>query len=301
MKHHDIRFTVFTPTFNRGYLLENVYRSLQRQTFRDFEWLVVDDGSADNTMELLEQWSREENFFPIVYCRVPNGGKHRAINHGLSMARGELFFILDSDDELTETALEVADRVEKTIPLNQKDQFCGICGLKGTSKDAPLGTTFSGKEYLDITHIERDNYTMDGDKAEIYYSDILENYPFPEFSGENFLVESVVWERMAWDGYKIRYFNEIIYLCEYLPDGLTKNSGQLLVRNPKGYGLSIRQRTAFGMLKGRDKWEARWRYYRLLKTSLTVKEIAGNLAMSRFGLLGGLFVLKIYSKVRCKK
>ena len=300
MKQYNKRFTVFTPTYNRGHLLETVYRSLQRQTFRDFEWLVIDDGSADNTLELLEQWSREENFFPIVYCRVPNGGKHRAINHGLSMARGELFFILDSDDELTETALEVADRVEKTIPLNQKDQFCGICGLKGTSKDAPLGTTFSGKEYLDITHIERDNYTMDGDKAEIYYSDILENYPFPEFSGENFLVESVVWERMAWDGYKIRYFNEIIYLCEYLPDGLTKNSGQLLVRNPKGYGLSIRQRTAFGILKGRKKWDAKWQYYNLLKSSLTLKEIADNLGMSQIGLLSGLFALKIYSKICCK-
>ena len=77
------KITVFTPTYNRAYIIEDLYRSLQRQTYRDFEWLVVDDGSADNTKELFESWQKEENFFPIQYVRQENGGKCRAINRGL--------------------------------------------------------------------------------------------------------------------------------------------------------------------------------------------------------------------------
>ena len=92
------KITVFTPTYNRAYIIETLYRSLQRQTYRDFEWLVVDDGSADNTQELFEAWQKEDNFFPIRYYKQENGGKCRAMNRGLEMAQGELFFTVDSDD-----------------------------------------------------------------------------------------------------------------------------------------------------------------------------------------------------------
>ena len=100
------KITVFNPTYNRAYIIETLYRSLQRQTYRDFEWLVVDDGSADNTKELFETWQQEDNFFPIRYVKQENGGKCRAINHGLELADGELFFTVDSDDYLTDDALE---------------------------------------------------------------------------------------------------------------------------------------------------------------------------------------------------
>ena len=89
----DFKITVFTPTYNRAYILENLYRSLQRQSYGDFEWLVVDDGSSDGTEALFDRWRREENPFPIRYVRQENGGKCRAINHGLKLARGELFFL----------------------------------------------------------------------------------------------------------------------------------------------------------------------------------------------------------------
>lgn len=296
MKKYMKRFTVFTPTYNRGYLLENVYRSLQRQTFKDFEWVVVDDGSTDNTLDMLKEWSAEENFFPIVYCAVENGGKHRAINKAVSMARGELFFIVDSDDYLTKTALETADRVEKSIDQNQKSQFCGICGQKGYADGRAVGTIFPGEEYLDITHIERDVYKLDGDKAEIFYTDAMKKYPFPEIDGEKFLIESIVWERMAHDGYRIRYFNDIIYICEYLPDGLTKKSAEILTKNPKGYALSICQRIDFGIIAGIGKWNARWRYHRQLKDVLSTREIAWNLKLRPITLVCGLLCLRVYSR-----
>ena len=106
-----MRITVFTPTYNRGYIIENLYHSLQKQTFQDFEWIVIDDGSTDDTASQFEKYKLEENFFPIIYERVENGGKHRAINLGMKKARGDLFFIVDSDDYLTETALEKINEV----------------------------------------------------------------------------------------------------------------------------------------------------------------------------------------------
>ena len=120
------KITVFTPTYNRAYIIETLYRSLQRQTYRDFEWLVVDDGSADNTKELFEAWQQEDNFFPIRYVKQENGGKCRAINYGLELAKGKLFFNVDSDDYLTEDAIEKLLSWEAGLPEDQK--FCANCG-----------------------------------------------------------------------------------------------------------------------------------------------------------------------------
>ena len=110
-----MKITVFTPTYNRGYIIENLYKSLQRQFFTDFEWLVVDDGSSDNTEELFEIWSKENNNFQIRYYKKENGGKHRAINYALDKERGELFFTVDSDDYLTDDALYKVDKWGKVI------------------------------------------------------------------------------------------------------------------------------------------------------------------------------------------
>ena len=116
------KITVFTPTYNRAYILETLYHSLQRQTFADFEWLIVDDGSSDGTDSLVRSWQADQNPFPIRYVYQENGGKCRAINRGLELAAGELFFTVDSDDYLTDDALEKAVRWEAELPKDQK--FC---------------------------------------------------------------------------------------------------------------------------------------------------------------------------------
>ena len=128
--HYNI--TVFTPTYNRAYILGNLYRSLQRQSFRDFEWLIIDDGSSDNTEELAVQWQNEGNDFPIRYDKVPNGGRCRAINKGLNLAQGKLFFIMDSDNILTDSALERVNCWEKTITDNS--MIAGVIGNRGNKK-----------------------------------------------------------------------------------------------------------------------------------------------------------------------
>ena len=140
------KITVFTPTYNRAYILENLYRSLQRQSFTDFEWLVVDDGSSDVTKALFERWQKEDNPFPIRYCYKENGGKCRAINYGLKLAQGELFFTVDSDDYLTDDALEKVVLWESTLPKDQK--FCGIVANRGHSPTETPNTRFE-EAYLD--------------------------------------------------------------------------------------------------------------------------------------------------------
>jgi glycosyltransferase involved in cell wall biosynthesis len=226
--------SVFTPTYNRAYRLEKLYESLRSQTSKDFEWIVINDGSKDNTKELFEKWLKEDNDFPIIYKEVPNGGKQRAINKAVYMASSDAFFIVDSDDYLVSDAIEKADKWFEQVAND--DAFAGVSGLKAEPDNRPVGGfgSFEG-EYVDCTNLQRHLYNLLDDKAEIYKTSILKKYPFPEFEGETFVPEPVVWDHIARDGYKLRWFNEIIYICEYLPDGLTASSDKKFMENPKGF------------------------------------------------------------------
>lgn len=235
------RITVFTPTYNRAYILENLYRSLQRQSFRDFEWLVVDDGSGDDTDRLVAGWMAEENPFPIRYVRQENGGKCRAINHGLKLAQGELFFTVDSDDYLTDDALEKVDRWERELPKD--GNFCGVAGNLGTAPDTTPNTPLPG-EYYDGNAFDRYGI-VDGERAMVFYTAVHRQYLYPEFPGEKFMTEGVAWNRMAQDGYKLRFFNDIIWIYEFKADGLTKAGYDLFLNNPQGTGLFFREKADF--------------------------------------------------------
>ena len=237
----DFKITVFTPTYNRAYILENLYRSLQRQSYGDFEWLVVDDGSSDGTEALFDRWRREENPFPIRYVRQENGGKCRAINHGLKLARGELFFTVDSDDYLTDDALEKVARWEAELPKDQK--YCGFAGNLGTAPNVTPNKPLPG-DFFDGTAFDRYGI-VDGERASVFYTDIHRRYLYPEFPGEKFMTEAVTWNRMANDGYRMRFFNDIIWIFEYKDDGLTRSGYDLFLRNPQGTGLFFREKAKF--------------------------------------------------------
>lgn len=237
----DYKITVFTPTYNRAYILENLYRSLQRQSYGDFEWLVVDDGSCDGTEALFDRWRREENPFPIRYVRQENGGKCRAINHGLKLARGELFFTVDSDDYLTDDALEKVARWEAELPKDQK--YCGFAGNLGTAPNVTPNKPLPG-DFFDGTAFDRYGI-VDGERASVFYTDIHRRYLYPEFPGEKFMTEAVAWNRMANDGYRMRFFNDIIWIFEYKEDGLTRSGYDLFLRNPQGTGLFFREKAKF--------------------------------------------------------
>ena len=233
--------TVFTPTYNRAYILGDLYHSLQRQTCMDFEWLIVDDGSADDTKALVASWQREKNPFPIRYVYQENGGKCRAINRGLKEADGRLFFTVDSDDYLTDDAIEKVIRWDGELPKD--GHFCGYVGNRGITPTQTPNRLFPG-DYLDGTALDRYDQ-VDGERAFVFYTEVHRKYLYPEFPGEKFLTEAVTWDLMAHDGYKMRFYNDIIWIWEYKDDGLTRAGYRVFLENPQGTGLFFRQKAEF--------------------------------------------------------
>lgn len=226
--------TIFTPTYNRAYILPKLYESLCKQTCMDFEWVIVDDGSTDGTEELVCRFERFEKFdeferFPIRYFKQENGGKHRAINRGVQEARGELFFIVDSDDRLTEDAVEwIRECYDK---IRGEERFAGLSGIRIRPDGSRIGGCLDYKmldtDALSLRLVEK----IDGDMAEIYRTQVLRAFPFPVFERERFCPEALVWNRIA-QKYMLRYVNHGIYVCEYLPDGLTAKIDKLRHRSP---------------------------------------------------------------------
>lgn len=211
--------TVFTPTYNRAHLLERVYNSLEAQTSKDFEWIVVDDGSADNTEDVIAKFQAKATF-PIRFYQQPNGGKHRAVNRGVEEALGELFFIVDADDWLPVNAIEWVKNTYEGI--KDDGSFAGVCGLDSSAEGKIVGSWLPQNiidcNAFDICY----KYHVKGDLKEVFRTAVLKEIPFPEFDGEKFCPEALPWNRIA-KKYKLRYVNEPIYYCEYQNDGLTAN------------------------------------------------------------------------------
>lgn len=257
-----MKITVFTPTYNRGYIIENLYHSLQRQTFKDFEWIVIDDGSTDETEQIIKKWINEDNFFPIRYYKQKNGGKCRAINKGLDYAEGELFFTVDSDDYLVDNALEKVVFWENSI--QDKTMYCGVAGNRGTSETEtpnrpfkmPFRDAFSWEQFP-----EASDDPLDGERADVYYTDLFRKYKYPEFEGENYLIPCVPHLRMARDGYKIRFFPDIIWVCKYREDGLTIQGNTRFIKNPRGAGLCLKEKADFLHYSMPDKMKMWYTFY----------------------------------------
>ena len=271
------KITVFTPTYNRAYILENLYRSLQRQTCTAFEWLIVDDGSSDGTEALIRSWQAEENSFPIRYVWQENGGKCRAINRGLELADGELFFTVDSDDYLTDDALEKVLLWDAELPKDQK--FCGFVGNRGTTPTDTPNRLFDGGS-LDGDALDRYR-EVDGERAFVFYTEIHRKYLYPEFPGEKFLTEAVTWDLMAHDGYKMRFYNDIIWIWEYKDDGLTRAGYQVFLNNPQGTGLFFRQKAEFLQYSLWEKLKLWYGYATDAMGRLTDDQIADCIGMPR--------------------
>lgn len=220
--------TVTTPTYNRAGLLPRLYQSLCRQTCADFEWLVVDDGSTDDTGQVVENFMTEGKI-AIRYFSKPNGGKHTAVNMAAREARGELLFIADSDDWLPDTAIEKVKQYFS--PIRDNKEYAGICGLDSYPDGRVIGNGLS-KDMIDASYLEiRDQYQVGGDMKEVYRTSTLREYPFPEIEGETFCSEALIWNRIA-EKYKLRYFNDIIYIAEYQSDGITASITKARIKNP---------------------------------------------------------------------
>lgn len=255
-----MKLTIFTPTYNRAKKLPQLFQSLLTQDFKNFEWIIVDDGSTDNT-ELLVQEFIALHKFPIHYIKKENGGKHTAINVGLQNANGDYFFILDSDDFILPNALSLItnwiDRVEHI------DDIVGVCGRCVYPDRSFIGNKWN-RNFVICDSIEiREKYKLRGDLSEVYKTSILKKFPFLEFPNERFLSEALIWNRIAAEGFKIVYHNEPIKVCEYLTDGLTNHIRFLHRSSPHGtmvYFNEIARNRKFGIISRMKALINYWRY-----------------------------------------
>lgn len=226
-----MKLTIVTPTYNRARVLSNLYKSLQVQTCNDFEWLIVDDGSTDNTQEVVKNWLFNVNIH-IKYVYKQNGGKHTALNWAINMVSSELIFIVDSDDVLTNDAVETILRYHRKY--ESENSICGYSFLRAYPDGKVNGKKFVPDERI-ATYIEariNSNDTM-ADKAEVFKTECLREFPFPEYQGEKFLGEDIVWIQMA-KKYSMVHINKIIYMGNYQEDGLTKKRRLHNIESPVG-------------------------------------------------------------------
>lgn len=233
--------TIFTATYNRGHLINRIYQSLLRQKSYDFEWLVIDDGSTDNTEFIFHKILSIKNPFIIRYYKQENKGLIRSLNKGIEIAHGQFLTKLDSDDYLIDKYTVYILKWIKEIEHNNNVYAVG--GLKVL----PNGTPIKGlwpqitNDYVDATDLERHKYGLDADMAESWSIKILRKYPFPVWKTEKFAPEQIVFHQIALDGYQIRWRPIPLMICEYQEDGLTLGANKLEKENPMGYAMMFNQ------------------------------------------------------------
>ena len=233
--------TVFTPTYNRAHLLPRLFESLVKQTYRDFEWIIVDDGSSDNTAEVINEWDAD---FPIRYYRKENGGKHTAINVGVKKANGELFLILDSDDSLPKDSLEII--AKQNDACSSKKDCAGGCGLMAHHTGERIGGGFPAEELYESSLYLGYKLGVTCDLLEVFKASVLREFPFPEINGEKFCPEVLVWNRIAVK-YKLYCFNKVVYYRDYLEGGLTDNIIKIRMKSPVATCMTYSEMLAYSI------------------------------------------------------
>ncbi len=230
--------TVFTPTYNREKELNRLYNSLLNQNYDDFEWLVVDDGSTDNTEELIKKF-KEENKIQINYYKVENGGKSKAFNYAVEKAKGECFFCIDSDDYLIDNILLKVNELFNTIKNNESIAGLGFL-VKKHGTDEIVGTNFPKEKMIDTYTNIYHKYKVQGDKQLIFKTNILKEFPFPIINKEKFVPEALVFNRIS-KKYDMLFINIPSTYKEYMDNGYSANYFNLVKKNPNGNMLYLKE------------------------------------------------------------
>lgn len=233
MRNDDsVKLTVFTPTYNRAHTLSRTYESLLMQECKEFIWLIVDDGSTDNTSELVKSWQdKKDNGFEIEYIYKENGGMHTAHNTAYENIHTELNMCIDSDDCIGKNAVKLI--LEKWKDVRDKG-YAGIIGLDADFSGKVIGKGFDS----DISETTVVGYYASGgcgDKKLVYRTDIINQYPpYPVFKGEKYVALSYKY-RLIDQAYKMAVLNEILCNVEYQPDGSSNTMWKQYINNPKGF------------------------------------------------------------------
>lgn len=246
---NEIKMTIFTPTYNRAYILPRLYESLCSQTNKDFEWLIVDDGSEDETQEIVQKWI-EDAKIDIRYYKQKNGGKQRAHNVGVEKSNGKLFVCVDSDDYVTSEFIE--EHLRGAEKIKNDPTVAGIVSLKSFEDGQLVGTCFpKGVEYATLTDLYG-KYKFQGDTALMYYTAILKKFPFVVEEDEKFIGEGYVYSQIDRE-YRMYLMPKTLLICEYLQDGYSKNVRKITKENPKSYAKLKKQAIEFSI-----SWKERY-------------------------------------------
>ena len=234
--------TIFTPTYNRAHTLPQLYKSLCRQTCKDFTWSIVDDGSSDNTEGIINQWT-EESMIDISYVKQANGGKMRAHNHGVRICTTPLFVCVDSDDYVTDSFVE--EIKASWLPFLSDNSLAGIIAYKSIKGEdgeyrVRCSFPFSGKSTQ--SHLYQSGFF--GDLTIVFKTDVIKKFPFLEVEGENFSTEDYAYDQID-EEYQYILVDKAWTLCEYMPDGYSQAEKLLYTKNPKGWALFYNQKAKF--------------------------------------------------------
>jgi glycosyltransferase involved in cell wall biosynthesis len=229
-------FTVFIPTYNRSRLLPRAFASIEAQTYRDFEVVIVDDGSTDDTGSLVAAW-RGTVAFPVVYFKQANQGKYAAHNKGVELAQGRFFVLLDSDDRLLPHSLERLLVQWEGIPEADRSRYAGVEGLVESMDGQrrltkPFPESPFDASYLDLWYRRH----IGGEKRGFVRTEVLREHPYPIFPGERHIRDSITWKRIALK-YVTRGVNETYQQLEHQPDGLTSDRFAARMSSPRGFRL----------------------------------------------------------------
>lgn len=229
------RLTVFTPTYNRAYTLPKLYKSLCEQTSKDFIWLIVDDGSTDNTKSLIKGWIINNPNICIQYYYQKNSGKMQAHNLGVQKTETELFVCVDSDDYLDPDSVEVIISYWDKIK-SKNNNLCGIIGPRRmiNADFESINTIPSDITFSTLSKLYKHGFR--GETAIIFITKIIKQYKFPQIAGEKFITENYIYNQID-EKYLFGILKHYTINCEYLNDGYTKNAVKIKLNNPKGYSL----------------------------------------------------------------
>ena len=224
--------TVFTPTYNRAYVLKQCYDSLCRQTCKDFVWLIIDDGSSDNTKEIVDEWMTNDNGFEIRYVYKQNGGMHTGHNKAYELIDTELNVCIDSDDFMPDDAVEL---IVNFWEENKDSSYSGIIALDVYKNGQVIGKELPNKKSTTLSGYYQNG--GQGDKKLIYRTEIINQYPpYPEFEGEKFVPLDYKY-LLADQDYELLIMNKPVCVVEYMEDGSSKNMLRQYYKNPRGFAF----------------------------------------------------------------
>lgn len=244
-----VSITVFTPAYNRAHTLPRTYQSLLRQDCKDFIWLIVDDGSTDDTAAIVHEWMRKENGFEIQYIYKENGGMHTAHNTAYANIHTELNICIDSDDELADGAIRHILTLWNSV---DSKKYAGMVGLDADMNTGEIiGTKFPSDMKATTLH---GFYASggSGDKKLVYRTDIMKSLPeYPVFSGEKYV--SLGWKYQLCDqNYQLVTTNAVLCKVEYQADGSSKNMLKQYLKNPKGFAFIRKENMKYNTSQARN-------------------------------------------------